>query len=89
MQWEKLKEAVAEYVDALPATEFNQIRCNAQGANQTVTEYLATVDIRTVSNLREHARPAFPKTLRRGTLWADCRDYGWVVDTKDPRKWSR
>jgi hypothetical protein len=89
MRWEELKKRITIHVDALPADEFNQLRCNAQSESKTVEQWLDNCDIRLVANLREHARPAFPKTMRRGTLWCDIDDKGWFVTTKDPRRWSR
>lgn len=90
MKWETLKKKVAEYVEALPPEQFNQIRCNAQGEGRTVQKYLDDLDIRLVAGLREHARDAFPKGMRRGKLWADKDDKGhWRVTTEDPRNWSR
>lgn len=89
MRWEELKKKVVEYVEALPADEFNQIRCNAQAEGKTVQQWLDNCDIRLVSNLREHARLAFPKSMRRGRLWADINEKGWYVTAQDPRRWSR
>lgn len=88
MKWEDLKKAVVKYVDELPADEFNQIRCNAQGDGKTVAQYMDGIDVRRVAGVREHARPAFPKYLRRGSLWVDKDNQGnWTVTDRDPRRW--
>lgn len=80
MKWEKLKDAVADYVEANPAEEGSQyIKRNAAYEQKSVRAYLDTIDIRRAGALREHARPAFPKYMQRRTLRAQITCRGWSI----------
>jgi hypothetical protein len=58
----------------------------AAAAHKTLPEYLQTVDVRQVAQLRDLVPEAFPRKLRKGTLWVSRNIHGqWQIEPEPQR----